>query len=353
MLQQIPGLHVAARLSAFSFKGKNATAQEIGEKLGVAHLVEGSVRKSGRSVRITVRLTRAATGEQLWSESYTRNVKDMFAVQSELAQTVVEQLRGPARRRSGRFHESGAQGAGGGGRERRNEERGRLPALSSGDVLPEPVLAGHRSPGGGLPAARRRPGSEFRARVGGVVPIGLGARWICRDQARRRRRIRAGAPGSGPRARIAAGACGGPSRPIDRANVVRLRLEGSRRIVASCREGRRDRPRRPRGRRERRLYVRANRKGRRARWPGGLARSRECRNADRARFFVGGRRPLRGCNCGVPASDRIEPDHGLGVRRRGHDVVARGAIRRGAARGGAGIRTSGRDCACRRRHCGG
>jgi TolB-like protein/Flp pilus assembly protein TadD len=94
VLQKIPGLRVAARLSAFSFKGKNATAQEIGEKLGVAHLVEGSVRKSGRSVRITVRLSRAATGEQLWSESYTRDLKNMFAVQSELAQTIVEQLRG-------------------------------------------------------------------------------------------------------------------------------------------------------------------------------------------------------------------------------------------------------------------
>src|SRR4029077_18536191 len=94
VLQQIPGLRVAARLSSFSFKGKNATAQDIGEKLGGAHLVEGSVRKSGKSVRITVRLTRAATGEQLWSESYTRNVKDMFAVQSELAQSVVEQVRG-------------------------------------------------------------------------------------------------------------------------------------------------------------------------------------------------------------------------------------------------------------------
>ena len=49
VLQKIPGMHVAARTSAFSFKGKNATAQEIGQKLGVAHLVEGSVRKSGDS----------------------------------------------------------------------------------------------------------------------------------------------------------------------------------------------------------------------------------------------------------------------------------------------------------------
>jgi TolB-like protein len=94
VLQKIPGLHVAARTSAFSFKGKNATAQEIGQKLGVAHLVEGSVRKSGDAVRIAARLTRADTGEELWSENYTRGLKDVFAVQTELAQTIVEQLRG-------------------------------------------------------------------------------------------------------------------------------------------------------------------------------------------------------------------------------------------------------------------
>jgi len=94
VLQKIPGMHVAARTSAFSFKGKNATAQEIGQKLGVAHLVEGSVRKSGDTVRIAARLTRADTGEELWSENYTRNLKDVFAVQTELAQTIVEQLLG-------------------------------------------------------------------------------------------------------------------------------------------------------------------------------------------------------------------------------------------------------------------
>jgi TolB-like protein/tetratricopeptide (TPR) repeat protein len=94
VLQKIPGMHVAARTSAFSFKGKNATAQEIGQKLGVAHLVEGSVRKSGDAVRIAARLTRADTGEELWSENYTRDLKDVFSVQTELAQTIVEQLRG-------------------------------------------------------------------------------------------------------------------------------------------------------------------------------------------------------------------------------------------------------------------
>ena len=94
VLAKIPGLRVAARMSSFSFKGKSATAQEIGEKLGVATLVEGSVRKSGNSVRISARLSRAETGEQLWSESYTRDLQDVFAVQSELARTIIEQLRG-------------------------------------------------------------------------------------------------------------------------------------------------------------------------------------------------------------------------------------------------------------------
>src|SRR5206468_12857117 len=93
VLQKIPGMHVAARTSAFSFKGKNATAQEIGQKLGVAHLVDGSVRKAGDSVRIAARLTQANTGEQLWSENFTRDFKDVFAVQTELAQTSVAQLR--------------------------------------------------------------------------------------------------------------------------------------------------------------------------------------------------------------------------------------------------------------------
>lgn len=94
VLQKIPGLHVAARTSAFSFKGKNATAQEIGQKLGVAHLVEGSVRKAGDVVRIAARLTNTTSGDETWSENYTRNLQDVFAVQTELAQTIVEQLKG-------------------------------------------------------------------------------------------------------------------------------------------------------------------------------------------------------------------------------------------------------------------
>ena len=93
VLQKIPGMHVAARTSAFSFKGKNATAQEIGQKLVVAYLVDGSVRKSGDAVRIAARLTRADTGEEVWSENFTRDLKDVFGVQTELAETIVAQVR--------------------------------------------------------------------------------------------------------------------------------------------------------------------------------------------------------------------------------------------------------------------
>jgi len=94
VLQKIPGLHVAARASAFSFKGKNATVQEIGARLGVANLVEGSVQRIGSRVKVNASLSRVATGEELWSRSYTREVKDVFALQEELALAIVGELRG-------------------------------------------------------------------------------------------------------------------------------------------------------------------------------------------------------------------------------------------------------------------
>lgn len=94
VLQKVPGVRVAARTSAFSFKGKNATAQEIGTKLGVAQLIEGSVQKSGSRVKVTARLSRVATGEENWSRSYTRELNDVFALQEELALAIVAELRG-------------------------------------------------------------------------------------------------------------------------------------------------------------------------------------------------------------------------------------------------------------------
>jgi TolB-like protein/Flp pilus assembly protein TadD len=92
VLAKVPGLRVAARTSAFYFKGRNATAQEIGQKLSVAHLVEGSVRSAGTKVRIAARLSKAETGEQLWSENYERELKDIFALQDEIAGLIAKQL---------------------------------------------------------------------------------------------------------------------------------------------------------------------------------------------------------------------------------------------------------------------
>ncbi|MSU22533.1 MAG: tetratricopeptide repeat protein [Opitutus sp.] len=95
VLQKIPGLRVAARTSAWSFKGKNPTAQEVGEKLAMAHVVEGSVQKIGNRVLIRARLSRAATNEEVWSKSYgPLELTDVFATQSEIAQKIVGELRG-------------------------------------------------------------------------------------------------------------------------------------------------------------------------------------------------------------------------------------------------------------------
>ena len=92
LLQQVPGLRVAARASAFSFKGKNATAQEIGAALSVAHLVEGSVQKIGTRVKISARLSRVATGDQIWAYSDTREWAGIFALQDEIAALIAKNL---------------------------------------------------------------------------------------------------------------------------------------------------------------------------------------------------------------------------------------------------------------------
>src|SRR5438105_2000545 len=93
VLAKVPGLHVAARTSAFSFKGKSDDARTIAQKLNVATLLEGSVRKSGDQVRITTQLINARDGYHLWSETYDRRLTDVFAVQDEIARAVVAALR--------------------------------------------------------------------------------------------------------------------------------------------------------------------------------------------------------------------------------------------------------------------
>ncbi len=88
-LAQVEGLHVAGRTSSFSFKGKNEDLRAIGQSLGVGAVLEGSVRKSGDRVRITAQMIKVADGFHLWSQNYDRQLTDVFAVQDEIARSVV------------------------------------------------------------------------------------------------------------------------------------------------------------------------------------------------------------------------------------------------------------------------
>src|SRR6266478_7068173 len=92
-LAKIDELKVAARTSAFSFKGKNTNVSEIGRALGVSKVVEGSVRKSGDNLRITVQLINASDGYHLWSERYDRQTRDIFDLQDEITLAVVDALK--------------------------------------------------------------------------------------------------------------------------------------------------------------------------------------------------------------------------------------------------------------------
>ena len=93
LLAQVPQLRVIARTSSFSFKGKEADIAEIARKLNVAHVLEGSVRKSGDTLRITAQLIRTSDSSHLWSQTYDRPMIDVFEVQDEIAGAVVEQLK--------------------------------------------------------------------------------------------------------------------------------------------------------------------------------------------------------------------------------------------------------------------
>lgn len=93
LLARIPDLRVISRSSAFSFKGKNLEIPEIAERLNVAHILEGSVRKAGNRVRITAQLIEARSDTHEWSHTYDRTLDDIFAVQDEIAAAVVAQLK--------------------------------------------------------------------------------------------------------------------------------------------------------------------------------------------------------------------------------------------------------------------
>jgi TolB-like protein/Tfp pilus assembly protein PilF len=92
VLAKVPGLKVSARTSAFHFKGKDTPIPEIARQLGVAYVIEGSVRRAGDKVRITAQLVKAADGFRLWSDTFTRDLKDVFAVQDEIAGLIARNL---------------------------------------------------------------------------------------------------------------------------------------------------------------------------------------------------------------------------------------------------------------------
>ena len=92
-LSKITGLQVKARTSSFAFKGKNEDIQKIGELLHVNHLLEGSVAKAGNKLRITAQLIEASDGNHEWSDTYDRDMQDIFAVRSEVAQQVATTLK--------------------------------------------------------------------------------------------------------------------------------------------------------------------------------------------------------------------------------------------------------------------
>jgi adenylate cyclase len=92
-LSCVAGLRVAARSSSFQFKDRGVDSRDVGRSLGVATILEGGVRKAGNRVRVSAQLVNGADGYQLWSETFDRNLDDIFAIQEEIAQAVVRALR--------------------------------------------------------------------------------------------------------------------------------------------------------------------------------------------------------------------------------------------------------------------
>jgi TolB-like protein/tetratricopeptide (TPR) repeat protein len=93
LLARVPGLQVASRTSSFAYKGRNVDIRQVGQDLGVETVLEGSVRQAGDQVRITAQLIDTETGFHLWSETYDRQLADIFQVQDEIAGAIVERLR--------------------------------------------------------------------------------------------------------------------------------------------------------------------------------------------------------------------------------------------------------------------
>jgi TolB-like protein/DNA-binding SARP family transcriptional activator/Tfp pilus assembly protein PilF len=100
-LGRAPGVRVASRSSAFLYKNRPTDVREVGQRLGVSTVLEGSVRRVGETLRISVQLVGTNDGYDLWAETYEREVKDVFAIQEEIALAIVDRLRGTLRDTSG------------------------------------------------------------------------------------------------------------------------------------------------------------------------------------------------------------------------------------------------------------
>jgi len=93
LLAKVPQLKVIGRTSSFAFKGKNEDLRSIGQQLNVSHLLEGSVRKEGNNIRVTAQLIKASDGSHMWSETYNKDLKNIFQVQEEISIAVVQKLK--------------------------------------------------------------------------------------------------------------------------------------------------------------------------------------------------------------------------------------------------------------------
>src|SRR6266513_2067274 len=92
-LAKVDGLHVVARTSSFSFKGKNVNVSEVGKKLSVENVLEGSLRREGNRIRISAQLVNARNGFHLWSETYERELQGVFALQDDITRSIVDALK--------------------------------------------------------------------------------------------------------------------------------------------------------------------------------------------------------------------------------------------------------------------
>ena len=111
-LTEVEGLRVASRTSAFAFKGRDVDVREIGQRLNVTTVLEGSVRRAGNRLRVTAQLIDAADGYHLWSETYDRELADVFAVQDELSRSIVKHAPAQAPAGAARHRAAGRAGHG-------------------------------------------------------------------------------------------------------------------------------------------------------------------------------------------------------------------------------------------------